>query len=270
MCHPWCRTRIHFHPFACTWAFHLPSLSSLSSTSTSPGHVADQLPLRRSTEWGVWLCGQNNLFYRLWAQRDRQLRLLRDLYSDLPEWSRRRRHGTVVLVRCGTRRWDHRESALFTTVHPGARRISEPKTSLSLSWRKFDTSSVFFHTNKNGETRIRTKFKIVLKTEVKSRLGKRANQDSPWKRKKSKFLLKSELRSRSTNFKQILTKEVSRNSLELLTLSEWKLIILLQCVSNPGEINYYCKKKCQNKIGIFVKLVSGICETWKNCRKVTC
>ena len=35
--------------------------------------------------------------------------------------------------------------------------------------------------------------------------------------------------------------------------------------SNPGEINYYFKKKCQNKIGIFVKLVSGICETWKNC-----
>ena len=41
-------------------------------------------------------------------------------------------------------------------------------------------------------------------------------------------------------------------------------------VSNPGEINYYFKKKCQNKIGLFVKLVSGICETWKNCRKVTC
>ena len=53
-------------------------------------------------------------------------------------------------------------------------------------------------------------------------------------------------------------------------ISEWKLIILLQGVSNPGEINYYLKKKCQNKIGLFVKNVSGICETWKNCRKVTC
>ena len=30
------------------------------------------------------------------------------------------------------------------------------------------------------------------------------------------------------------------------------------------------KKKYQHKIGIFVKLVSGIRETWKNCRKVTC
>ena len=29
-------------------------------------------------------------------------------------------------------------------------------------------------------------------------------------------------------------------------------------------------KNYQNKIEIFVKLVSGICETWKNCRKVKC
>ena len=47
------------------------------------------------------------------------------------------------------------------------------------------------------------------------------------------------------------------------------MIILLQCVSNPGEINYFFKEKCKNKIGLFVKLVSGTCETWKKCRKVT-
>ena len=58
--------------------------------------------------------------------------------------------------------------------------------------------------------------------------------------------------------------------MELLSLSEEKLNTLLRCVSNPGEINYYFKKNYQNKIGLFVKLVSGICETWKNCRKVTC
>ena len=62
------------------------------------------------------------------------------------------------------------------------------------------------------------------------------------KDKKSKFLLKSDLRFRSTNFKPILTEEVSTNQLELLILSEWKLIILLQGVGNPGEINYYFKK----------------------------
>ena len=36
-------------------------------------------------------------------------------------------------------------------------------------------------------------------------------------------------------------KEVSRNSLELLILSEWKLIILLQGVTNPGDINFFFK-----------------------------
>ena len=30
------------------------------------------------------------------------------------------------------------------------------------------------------------------------------------------------------------------------------------------------KKNYQNKIGLFVKPVSGTCETLKNCRKVTC
>ena len=84
----------------------------------------------------------------------------------------------------------------------------------------------------------------------------------------SKFLLKSEFRSRSTNFKPILIEDVSWNLLESLILSEWKLIILGQGVTNPGEINYY--KNYQNKIGLFVKLVSGKCETWKNFRKVSC
>ena len=51
--------------------------------------------------------------------------------------------------------------------------------------------------------------------------------------------------------------------MELLSLSEWKLIILLQGVSNPGEITYYFKKY-QNTIGIFVKLVSKVFMRWKN------
>ena len=37
----------------------------------------------------------------------------------------------------------------------------------------------FFHTHKYGETRKRTKFRFVSRTEIKSRLRKRANQDSP-------------------------------------------------------------------------------------------
>ena len=57
--------------------------------------------------------------------------------------------------------------------------------------------------------------------------------------------------------------------MELSSLSEGKLIILLQVMNNFDDINYNFKNNYQNKIGLFVKLVSGICETWKNCRKVT-
>ena len=47
------------------------------------------------------------------------------------------------------------------------------------------------HTQERRETRVRTKFKLVSKTEIKSRLGKRVNQDS--RDKKSKIL--AEVRS---------------------------------------------------------------------------
>ena len=95
------------------------------------------------------------------------------------------RHWTVVLVRCGTRRWACWKSALFTTVHSRARRIRKPETNLSLSWRKFVSRSVLLHTHKYGETRIQTKFRFVSRTEIKSRLRKLANQDSPWKTKRA-------------------------------------------------------------------------------------
>ena len=111
----------------------------------------------------------------------RQLRLLRDFCNDLPGWNRRHKYWAFVLVRCGTRRWDYRKSAIFTTVHSRARRTSEPETSLSLSWRKFVASSVLFRTHEYGETRIRTW--SVSKTEIRSRHGKRKNQDSPWRQK---------------------------------------------------------------------------------------
>ena len=93
MCHP---MMSHAHSFS-SFCLHMsvpPSVSLFLILDINLSRSrCRSIPLRRSTEWGVWLCGQNNLFYRLWAQRDRQLRLLRDLYSDLPEWSRRRRHG---------------------------------------------------------------------------------------------------------------------------------------------------------------------------------
>ena len=75
------------------------------------------------------------------------------------------------------------------------------------------------------------------------------------RQKKRKFSLKSEPRSISTNFKPILIEEVSRNRMELLSLSEVRLIIPSQRMHNFDEINYWFKKNHQNEIGIFVKLI---------------
>ena len=104
--------------------------------------------------------------------------------------------------------------------------------------------------------------------------AKSENQVATWRakeirrlferQKKSKFSPKSELRFRSTCSKPILIREVSRNSMELLSLSEGKLIILLQVMNNPNEIIYHFKNKYQNKIGIFVKLKSKVFMRWKN------
>ena len=83
---------------------------------------------------------------------------------------------------------------------------------------------------------------------------------------KSKFSLKSEPRSRSANFKPILAEEVSRNWIELLSLSEERLIMLSQVMNNSDEINYFFKNHYQNKIGIFVKVILKVFMRWKNWR----
>ena len=49
-----------------------------------------------------------------------------------------------------------------------------------------------------------------------------------------------------------------------VSLSEEKLIILLQVMNNSDEINYFFKNNYQNKIGIFVKLISKVFMRWKN------
>ena len=48
--------------------------------------------------------------------------------------------------------------------------------------------------------------------------------------------------------------------MELLSLSEGKLIILLQVMNISDEINYFFKNNYQNKIGIFVKRISSLHE----------
>ena len=170
-------------------------------------------------QWGVLPRGDAQPSHRLRAQAPGQLRLLRDFCNDLPGWIRRHRYGAFVIVWRGTRRWDHRESANFTTVDSGARRTSEPETSLSLSWRKFVASPVLFRTQVRRDPYTNL---VRLKNGNQVTTWKTSKPGFSLKDTKSKFLLKSDLRSRSTNFKPSLTEEVSRNWVELSSLSEGK------------------------------------------------
>ena len=75
----------------------------------------------------------------------------------------------------------------------------------------FVTSSVLFHTNKYGETRVRTTFKFVSKTEIKSRPGKQANQDSPWKTKRANSCWSQIWDPEARTSSRVWQKSVSRN-----------------------------------------------------------
>ena len=99
-------------------------------------------------QWGLLPHGDIPSSHRLWAQRSWRLPLLRDFCNDLPGWIRRHWYGALVLVWRGTRRWDHRKSAIFTTVRSGARRTSEPETSLITLMKKVccQLSPFFTHT----------------------------------------------------------------------------------------------------------------------------
>ena len=83
-------------------------------------------------------------------------------------------------------------------------------------------------------------------------------------RQKSKFSLKLEPRFKNTNFRPIITEEVSRNWMELLSLNEERSIIPLQRMNNFDEINCFFMNNNHNKIGIFVKLKWKVLMGWSN------
>ena len=153
------------------------------------------------TEWGVpmALWPKQPLLQWLWAQRDRQLRLPAETwYSDLPEWVRVSVDGVATRNRrTRSMRNSHDELSSekrygFTTVHSGARRISEPETNLSLFWRKFrGTSSVTFSARRRlkyvgDPCTNQVKFAAPSKNGNQVATWKTSNQDSPCKL--SKFL----------------------------------------------------------------------------------
>ena len=52
--------------------------------------------------------------------------------------------------------------------------------------------------------------------------------------------------------------------MELSSLSEKRVIALMQEANNSDEINYHFKNNYQNTIGFFVKLISKVFMRWKS------
>ena len=55
--------------------------------------------------------------------------------------------------------------------------------------------------------------------------------------------------------------------MELFSLSEEKLIILLQVMNNLDEINYFFTNSYWSKTGIYVKRMRKVSQEWKNWRR---
>ena len=128
------------------------------------------------------------------------------------------------------------KSAIFTTVHSGAKNQRTRDKLITLMKKVCCQPSLLSHTQVRGEP-----YANLVRTKNENQVAKWKAKESGFflKDKKSKFSLKLEPRSRSTNFKPILIEEVSRNWMELLNFSEEKLIILLQVMNNSDEINYF-------------------------------
>ena len=115
---------------------------------------------------------------------------------------------------------------------------------------------------------IQTSEKNQVATQKMSKLGfclndkKKENLEKCPKVSRSSLTVKQ--RFANTSSRPILTEEVFRNWMELSSLNEEKLIMLLQVMNNFDEINNFFKNNYQNKIGIFMKLMRKVLLRWKN------
>ena len=114
-----------------------------------------------------------------------------------------------------------------------------PKTSVSLFLTKVLLPFFACHSRTGKPVHELSELSSSSREKTKSRNEKRNKQDSPWKNKKMKFSLILERSFRNTNFKSIMMEEVSRTRMELSSLNEVRLIVLLQETNNFDEINYF-------------------------------
>ena len=167
-CHPCLHLRTHLHPLACTWAFnfclpipqpHLHLRLRCRSTNTAKIHK-----MKSVAQWPIQPPLQ--VMSPTWSTTSTTQRLTQRSSRINPSTSTRNRR--TRSMRNSTMSSLEKRYLLNCSLR-SEKRIREPETNLSPSWRKFVTSPVLFHTNKHGETRIRTKGRIAEKSRVKGR-----------------------------------------------------------------------------------------------------
>ena len=172
---------LSFSCFSLLFTSSLPYPTCTLTSTCSPMPTASrELTAVPSHNRGVLPSGDLPSSHRLWAQASWRLPLLRDFCNDLPGWILWHRYGALVLVWRGTRRWDHRESAIFTTVHSGEKNQRTEDKLIAPMKKVCCQLSPFSHTQERGDpctNLVRTK-----KTKIKSRLRKAS---SLWKTKRA-------------------------------------------------------------------------------------
>ena len=265
-CHPWCRTRIHIHPLACTWAFHFclpipqPHLHlrlRCRSPNTSKIHTKKSVAnTASSTSYELNVIDnfdysetETSIFQNESVDIDTEPSYSFDMELD------------DELIR------KELSSPLFTQEReePANLRQTDHPHEESL----LPAQVLFSHTQVR-EDPCANQVQICLKNGNQVATWKQTNLDSLWKTPRANSCWSQIWDSAARTSSRFWQKKDSGITWNYWFSATGNWSIPSQGVSNPGEINYHPKKKDQNKIGITVKLASGICETWKNCSKVTC
>ena len=206
---------IHVSCGCASWfssTLHCVLFTSLHSLIHLPFHSPDlhlhllswrEKCLVRFLGWGAGHFGQQHPCHRLWAQRPRQFPHLGDHWILHPTTLRRQQALEFAWL---TRRWlHHRENALFTTAHSGARRNSGRRQAYHSS------DEILLSSPSLSVGHIRTSRSLISKVrENPCRDSEMSKSGFFWGYKKSRFSPVAEQRLRNTSSKPIMTRNIQK------------------------------------------------------------